>query len=59
MVHLEIKHMVRDMHMPGSHAAHHVADHLLHDERFWRIVHMLAFMAVLMLFAFWMSANAY
>ena len=56
---LQIKHIVHRMHVSGSHVTQHTADHLLHDERFWRIVHMLAFLAVLLLFAFWSAMDAY
>ena len=59
MGHLQVKYMMHQMHMPGLHVTHHTADHLLHDERFWRLVHMLAFLAVLILFAFWSAVNAY
>lgn len=59
MEHLWTKHMVHHAHMPEMHLAHHAVDHLLHDEHFWRIVHMLAFLAVMLLFAFWAAKNAY
>jgi hypothetical protein len=51
--------MVHHAHMPEVHVAHHAADHLFHDEHFWRIVHMLAFLAVMLLFAFWSAKSAY
>ncbi len=59
MEHLQIKRMMHQMHDSGLHAAHNTADHLMHDEHFWRIVHMLAFLAVLLMFAFWTAINAY
>ena len=59
MEHLWTKHVLHRMHVAERHAAHHTADHFLHDKRFWQIVHMLAFLAVLLLFAFWSAVNAY
>ena len=59
MEHISIKHMLHRMHEVETHAARYTADHVLHDKRFWRIVRMLAFLAVLLLFAFWSARNAY
>ena len=54
-----IQHMVHRMRMPDVRVDHHVASRLLQDKHFWRIVHMLAFLAVMLLFAFWSAVNAY
>jgi len=59
MHHLSMKEWMRGMHMPGAHDLGMRMDHLIHDEHFWQIVHILALLAVLIMFAFWSGSPVY
>jgi hypothetical protein len=59
MYHISLKSLFENIHIRRGHNMALWKDEMLYDEHFWRIVHIIAFIAIVLLFAFWSSSHAY
>jgi len=55
---LSFNKLLHHFHMPNRHSMALRAEHIFHDERFWPLVGLLAFIMLLLIFSIWIGSSS-